>query len=66
MAALSTMTGRLFIRKPMYTRQMTGQKAQTGEQVCKEHPAHIPAHQLEEAAYAGLAGGRPFRRPART
>lgn len=43
-----------------------GQKAQTGEQVCKEHPAHIPAHQFEEAAYAGLAGGRPFRRPART
>ena len=33
-----------------------GQKAQTGEQVCKEHPAHIPAHQLEKAAYAGLAG----------
>ena len=37
-----------------------GQKAQTGEQVCKEHPAHIPAHQLEEAAYAGLAGGVLF------
>ena len=37
-----------------------GQKAQTGEQGCKEHPAHIPAHQLEEAAYAGLAGGVLF------
>ena len=36
------------------------QKAQTGEQVGKEHPAHIPAHQLEEAADAGLAGGVLF------
>ena len=36
------------------------QKAQTGEQVGEEHPAHIPAHQLEEAADAGLAGGVLF------
>ena len=33
------------------------EKAQAGEQVCKEHAAHIAAHQLEETAYAGLAGG---------
>ena len=32
------------------------EKAQAGEQVCKEHAAHIAAHQLEETAYAGLAG----------
>ena len=32
------------------------QKADAGEQVCKEHPAHIPAHQLEEAAHARFAG----------
>ena len=32
------------------------QKADAGEQVCKEHAAHIAAHQLKKAAYARFAG----------
>lgn len=40
------------------------EKAQAGEQVCKEHAAHIAAHQLEETAYAGLAGGVFLHAPA--
>ncbi len=59
-AALPSITGRLFCRKPMYTRQMTGSKPDTGQQVCKEHPVHITAHKLKKTADAGLAGGVLF------
>ena len=38
-AALSTMTGRLFIRKPMYTRQMTGRKPRQVSRFARNIPA---------------------------
>jgi len=37
-AALRTMTGRLFIRKPMYTRQMTGRKPRQVSRLARNIP----------------------------
>ena len=36
------------------------QKADAGQQICKEHAVHVTAHKLKKAADAGLAGGVLF------
>ena len=41
------------------------QKADAGEQVCKEHAAHIAAHQLKKSGLRPFCGACPFQRPAR-